>query len=319
VNLNTHTEIHLFITDACCSTSVDRCDIVSPGAVILTNQVVWDKLQYHGFNIPDTIADIQKTSPELSSAYTRVKIQRLKKKIAKLSKDKQPDLITAELVKCFVPNSLNEGPTCCNVDPAMKKLQDETKEIVYENRHLKRSLKTATSTIDQIENRCSNLIFRESILLDLQNNIVSKQNELLASHTQDLHYLEKENAQWNITYSKLTKELDNVNSELEEKEQKLSKFKTRNVSKKLKRRDVKINEMEKVLNDKEVLLLELSTHNVNLENDNTQMKSDKLKLQKRLSYVKTKLATSKKASSSTLSSIEEKMKQLRLRVEQHKA
>jgi chromosome segregation ATPase len=272
--------------------------------------------------ISRTVAAIQEAYKlPVSDEYIRMKLHRLKKRVAMLSKNKNirsrsevmdtPFYSTAP--ETFDPFVLPE------TKQKMEKIQSKSHAVVLENRQLKRSLNVVTANNASLEAIVDRLTFKESILLDLQNSIVNKQNQLMMTCNDDIKTLEIENRDWNNRYNNLSTQLDSVTNLLQKKREQLSKLRTKNMSKKLKRRDDKIANQEQLLQSRNTELANVKSELDDVKSQNIVLKNDKFKMQKKLSIIKQKVATTALAEQDQIAIISKKMKALQAEIEIQKA
>ena len=261
----------------------------------------------------NTIKNLEPT--DLTEGGLRAKLHRLKKKLASMKRNKQ--CVENELDKTFhakvdtdIPDPTLSIETQLNLD----KIKSNTKDVVQENRSLKRSIITSESDIVELEDKIASLKLKESVMLDLQNNIVGRQARMLSDYKDNVSVLARDNAQWNERYQRLSQDLDEIAAKLTKKEEYLSKLNTRNVTKKLKRRDEKLESQKHVILEQEQVLKENQTVIDDMKEYLDTTTADKIKLQKKLSYDKHKLLKSETSTAHKLQVENEKQKEMRIQM-----
>ena len=296
------------------------CVVDDVGANVSNEQVL--AISQQCSTVSDAVGRIQKCLDiaNLTDEHVRMKLHRTKKKIANLKRNKRTELVTLELQKPFHQcdnsdiDSTNISPLSILSDEdkmKLEKIQTVTRDIVNENRSLKRSLKDVQSDNTLLETSLDQLEMRESILLDLQHGIVDKQNRLMHSYGTDLERLRKENKDWSVTYENLSSQLDVVVNQLSKAKETLSQNKIRNMSKKMKRRDDRLDEQEQQLSEKDLAIAQMTSELEKFGMVNEKIKTEKVQLQKRLSYTKQKLVASEKARETDVQNINSIMLELK--------
>lgn len=188
----------------------------------------------------------------------RTKIFRLKKKIKDLKKNKIAEGLSELLSQEFefpVPNI--ELPVFDDNIKTQKLnyLVNKTKDVVFENRQLKRELVDEQEQLSNLNLQIFHYEKKIDLLLRVLDSCTLKHQETL-SKTKDLKVLERECKHWEKKYDDLSKKLDKSLEHFELLKEKVRKLDARNSNKKLKRRDQRIENQRIELHNKNEVLRE---------------------------------------------------------------
>lgn len=220
----------------------------------------------------------------------RTKIFRLKKKIKDLKKNKIAEGLSELLSQEFefpVPNI--ELPVFDDNIKTQKLnyLVNKTKDVVFENRQLKRELVDEQEQLSNLNLQIFHYEKKIDLLLRVLDSCTLKHQETL-SKTKDLKVLERECKHWEKKYDDLSKKLDKSLEHFELLKEKVRKLDARNSNKKLKRRDQRIENQRIELDNKNEVLREKEKEMQELreESERKNAQVENLKKEKRNLLVK---------------------------------
>lgn len=138
-------------------------------------------------------------------------------------------------------NTIVESFTTNDQQRSAKQVFDKTKEFVKENKYLKRKLEEITETLEEV-------LQMYKISQEGYENIVEHCNDIVVECTNDLEISKPDSEKLKKSLQKLenkyevqVNKLDSTIKELCETKEKLGKYNTRNVNKKLKRKNGNLN------------------------------------------------------------------------------
>ncbi|VDI71580.1 E1A/CREB-binding protein [Mytilus galloprovincialis] len=180
----------------------------------------------------------------------------------------------------------------------VKEIEKERNRAVGENVKLKRQLKETDFNLDNLELQIEHFETKSHILLRLLDIAGEKCKETL--------HLKRECKSWEKKYDNLSNQLDTNLDKLQDMNEQLASFGPRNTSRKIRRRDQKIEKLEGIIDEKQI---ELGQQNVEIKLLNKACEKnvsdlDKLKKDKRSLLVKV-CRMSKQQHSSKLDQIRE--------------
>ncbi|XP_060585907.1 uncharacterized protein LOC132741695 [Ruditapes philippinarum] len=206
------------------------------------------------------------------------------KKVKQMRKNKSKD-IEPFLTSAFKPpkNELSkiEDP---EISIAARKLSDQTKSVVLENRALKRNIEEVVNENNALEKDVARMASKLNEAISVLKIASFEYSNLLEGKKEANLCLEIKKSKEN--YEKKSEEVNELSMKLQEAQKKLSKFNTRNVNKRLKRKDESIavlkDQVKSAEKENEILKdkLEIS------ESKKDDNQKDKLRLQKQISKLK---------------------------------
>ncbi|KAH3863949.1 hypothetical protein DPMN_026957 [Dreissena polymorpha] len=199
-----------------------------------------------------------------------MKISKLYKRERKLVRDKKNAELENFRAEVFVfPKSNNltvdDGAGSVNSDK-VQLLASKTKHVVTENRNLKRVIQEIDNENENLSIQVNRSERKVEMLLGLLEVINRKWQSVLVTE-KEKSGLEKECSVWEQKFDKMSDQLNMTLEELEEKKQKLSKLNTRNVNKKLKRREKQIEKQSQKLKDHQNEISQLLCEKVEHESE----------------------------------------------------
>ncbi|KAH3830608.1 hypothetical protein DPMN_103853 [Dreissena polymorpha] len=201
-----------------------------------------------------------------------MKISKLYKRERKLVRDKKNAELENFRAEVFVfPKSNN-----LNVDDGAGSVNSD-KHVVTENRNLKRVIQEIDNENENLSIQVNRSERKVDMLLGLLEVINRKWQSVLVTE-KERSCLEKQCSVWEQKFDKMSDQLNMTLEELEEKKQKLSKLNTRNVNKKLKRREEKIEKQSQKLKDQQNEISQLLCEKVEHESEVERMKREKRNL-----------------------------------------
>lgn len=210
---------------------------------------------------------------EISEASLRMKISNLYKRERKLVRDKKKsDLeklrseefaFPKSCIAKLIPGNEPDGNIDTVYTDKVQTLVEKTKHVVTENRCLKRIIKDVDEENEILAVQVERSERKVDTLLNLLEVINKKWLSVIETE-KEKKGLQRECKVWEQKFENMSAQLNNTLEELEEKRQKLSKLNTRNVNKKLKRRDNQIEKQSQTIQDQKdqirLLLCEKDKH-----------------------------------------------------------
>ena len=127
---------------------------------------------------------------------------------------------------------------------AAKKLASKAKVVAQQSKQFKRIVEDLEEDMASLQ--CENHTLEDKLRISLAvcNTISDKYREAVTSLNSDIPEMEREVNAWEEKYNSQSEKLNSIVSELNKVKEKLSSAQTRNLTKKLKRRDDKIDKLE---------------------------------------------------------------------------
>jgi chromosome segregation ATPase len=242
------------------------------------------------YTFPENLKVLQTKFPtskweNCSVRVLRTKIFRLKNKVRDLKRNKKSEALTDLLSQDFdFPVPKIELPTLEDDSKTQKLnyLVTKTKDVVYENRQLKRELAEEQEHQNNLNLQISHYEKKVDLLFNVLESCTLKQKNAM-SETNDVKVLEKNCRQWEKKYKELSEKLDKTLESLDMLKEKVKKLDTRNTNKKLKRRDEKIESQRSELIEKNEMIRESERRleQMREENERKDEQVESLKREKR--------------------------------------
>ena len=246
-------------------------------------------------------SDYQKCDSNPKSVFTKVK--KVYDEIAyanRSSKTLYADTKMSELFQ-FPKLTTNLERSLNHLTPRKRKLQEELLETKKVNKTLKRNLSKAMEQNESLKNDTEVLEDQYFNYISTMQKVINKANSVLFKKNCALKEVREEYEASNKQFSELTEKLDTVTVELLKSKEKLGKSSTRNLNKKLKRRDDTLQKQKELLTEQQSQMdkyaNDLNSMEQNLNENKTEildLKTEKRKLQKKISYLRIKLEKAKR-------------------------
>ena len=173
------------------------------------------------------------------------KISRLLEKRKKLARNKETTRLEHELSLPFEFPKSNVEKVAESANLQMKereqlrKLTEGTKLVIKENRELKRKFSELTDELQESKLSYDRALKKQDIILGILQYIETKYQNAIKTKHENIHELEKECEELEKKFKQQSDKLDHVNETVISLKEKLGKIDTRNVNKRIKRRDLK--------------------------------------------------------------------------------
>ena len=186
------------------------------------------------FSLDGTHIECDKESLRKKNSHTFHKIKKLKK-----SSQQKKTAVYSE--KPFMaPQSLANDISLDDKQKSMiTKIQTKTKDVIVENRGLKRELSESREEIQILETTVETLEERLETFVVFMSNIQNKYKSVVRVFATDKQQLKEETNRLSEKYKDVAQKLDSTVDELNKTKEKLSKYNTRNVNKRHKRLNTK--------------------------------------------------------------------------------
>jgi hypothetical protein len=255
----------------------------------------------HSIDFAHCLATLKRGYPAMSwesssDLSIRMKIQRLIDNVKQCRRNHKIAQIDVMLKTSFELPTQKGQPK----QETVNKLTEVTRQVVTENRSLKRENVKQFDENEELRVKLATLERQSEVIIVLMKSTMEKHENCLKAYKSDTVTLEQETKQWQAKYEMIASRFDDINAERIKLEKKLSHSSVRSLTKRLKTREKKIIGHQVTIADHRIINKQLKSElqeaeqqieemKESIDNKSRQleiMRKQKCALQKKLSAAK---------------------------------